>query len=126
MKNTLTILLSGLLLCGCSQKQATPAKQEAPSYPALNQIEDGKDAIWGRYVLHVAKRDGASLEGVQISDTLADGQIETITADAGTVQPVVYAWVTNDSAVSVCLRNAKIQIGTKISIHEGYVVSLKK
>jgi hypothetical protein len=126
MKYTLTIILSGLFLCGCSQKQATPAKQAAPSYPALNQIEDGKDGIWGRYVLHVAKRDGASLEGVQISDTLSDGQKETITADAGTVQPVVSAWVTNNSAVTVYLRNAKIQVGTKVSIHEGYVVSLQK
>jgi len=126
MKHTLNIILSGLLLCGCSQRQATPTKQAAPSYPALNKIEDGKDSIWGSWVLHVAKRDGASLEGIQISETLPDGQKETITADAGTVQPVVSAWVTNDSAVTIYLRNAKIQIGTKVSIHERYGVSLKQ
>ena len=126
MKHTLTIILSGLLLCGCSQRQATPAKQTAQSYPALNLIEDGKDSIWGGWVLRVAKRDGASLEGVQVSETLSDGQKETITAHAGTVQPVVSAWVTNDSAVTIYLSNAKIQIGTKVSTHERYVVSLKK
>jgi uncharacterized protein YcfL len=77
MKDTFTILLSGLLLCGCSQKQASSA---------IDRIQAGKDTTFGdSVVLHVAKRDGTSLEGVSISAKLPNGQTQTITADTATL-----------------------------------------
>jgi hypothetical protein len=102
MKTTLTILLSGLLLCGCSQKQATSAR------PAIDLVEVGKDITWrGGIVLHVTKRDGASLEGIQIIGTAADGQKMTTTADTGTLTPGSVENAADDSAVRITLHNAK-------------------
>ena len=61
MKNTLAVLLSGLLLCGCSHKQAAGESR------AIDLIVAGKDVAWGRgAVLHIAKRDGSSVEGVRL------------------------------------------------------------
>ena len=105
MKTTLTILLSGLLLCGCSQKQATSAR------PAIDLVEAGQDIAWqGGYVLHVAKRDGTSLEGILITKTASDGEKTTITADTGTLSPGSVGNATDDNTVQIALQNAKSQI----------------
>jgi uncharacterized lipoprotein YajG len=93
MKNTLTILLSGLLLCGCSQKQGSS------SGSAIDRIQAGQDTAFGdSVVLHVAKRDGTSLEGVSISAKLPNGQTQTLTADTATLSavtntPGVVEWI---------------------------------
>ena len=82
MRNMLTVLLSGLFLCGCcSQRQASqPA-------PAIDRVQSGSDTAWdhGEYVLHVTKRDGSSIQGVKIVAKAPDGLETTITADKGTV-----------------------------------------
>jgi hypothetical protein len=89
MKTTSIIVLSGLLLCGCSQKQGS----------AIDRIQAGKDTAFGdSVVLHVAKRDGTSLEGVSISAKLPSGQTQTLTADTATLSavtntPGVVEWI---------------------------------
>ena len=95
MKNTLLILLSGLLLCGCSKMPATSA------HPASDLIVAGSDIAWSDgYVLHVTKRDGTSLEGVRVVHTDASGQVTTITADKGTVELGATTTTTGDVVTS--------------------------
>jgi hypothetical protein len=101
MKNAFTILLSGLVLCGCSQKQSSSAT------PAIDLIQAGKDTTWsgGGGVLHVTKRDGNSVEGVTLSAKLPNGQTQTLTADTATLS--VPPNITDGSEVMITLHNAK-------------------
>jgi hypothetical protein len=48
MQNTFTIILSGLLLCGCSQKQASP------DGPAIERVKVG-DTLWNGGVYMVVQ-----------------------------------------------------------------------
>jgi uncharacterized lipoprotein YajG len=103
MKITLTILLSGLLLCGCSQKQASSANS------AIDLVQAGKDTVRpDGTVIHVTKRDGTSIEGVQITKTFADGQKSTISADTGTVQNEL-----ENNKVRLFLYHAKVETITQ-------------
>jgi hypothetical protein len=80
MKTTLIVLCSGLLLSGCSQKQATSTR------PAIDLVEAGQDSTWDNgAVLHVVKRDGRSLQGVRFVQKGLDGIETTVTADTGTI-----------------------------------------
>jgi hypothetical protein len=115
MKNRLTIILSGLLLCGCSHKQASSTG------PAIDVVQAGTDTTWrGGYTLHVTKRDGSSLEGVTLTAQLPTGQTRTISADTATLSPVPNA--TDDSWVMLTLHKAKAEGGTlgeyPISLHK--------
>jgi len=109
MKNTLLILLSGLLLCGCSKMPATSA------HPASDLIVAGTNIAWSDgYVLHVTKRDGTSLEGIRVVHTDASGQVTTITADKGTVQlgsttTTTGGVVTSTNGVMISLQDAHWQ-----------------
>ena len=117
MKNTLTALLSGFLLCGCSQKQASTVSA------AIDLVQAGKDTTWrDGYILHVTKRDGTSLEGVTVSAKLPTGQTQTFSADTATVSPV------NDSSVIITLNDAKVPANTGGSvISKGqFQIQLKK
>ncbi|HEX7617330.1 MAG TPA: hypothetical protein VF480_01280, partial [Verrucomicrobiae bacterium] len=91
MKTMHSILLSGLLLCGCSHKQATPA---------IDLVQAGSDVTWnfddnawskhGACVLHIAQRDGSSLKGIRLVLKIPDGwggQETTLTADTGSLSP---------------------------------------
>ena len=62
MKSSFTILLWGLLLCGCSQKQASSAVRDipAPNPRAYKNIMDAKD--WRNPYL-VIRADGVGLAG---------------------------------------------------------------
>jgi uncharacterized lipoprotein YajG len=80
MKNTHLILLSAILLFGCSKKQAISAPQ------ATDRIEAGKDIVLGGSVVHVTKRDGDSIEGVRIVTKYAGGIVKTLIADTGRVR----------------------------------------
>ena len=103
MKNTLIVILLGSLVCGCSQKQASLS-----STPAIDLVVAGKDVAWGRgAVLHVAKRDGTSVEGIQLLLPRPDGQKGMITADAGTLAPGSDVSSTDDSCVQITLHNAQ-------------------
>lgn len=108
MKTTHTILLLGLLLCGCSKK------------PAVTFIEAGKNVAWsdGKYthVMHIAKRDGVSLEGIRVSDTDPYGQVTTITADKGTLDTnwvsIMSYGIEQTNAVFIHLHDAQLQNAT--------------
>jgi hypothetical protein len=109
MKNTLLILLSGLLLCGCSKMPASSA------HPASDRIVAGTDVAWNDgIVLHVTKRDGTSLEGIRVVHTDASGQVTTITADKGTVElgsttTTTGGVVTSTNGVMILLQDAHLQ-----------------
>jgi len=103
MKTTCTILLSGLLLCGCSQKQ---------SGPAIDLLQSGKDIPCpGGTVLRIAKRVGTSLEGVTFVAKLPNGQTQTIRADTATLSPAPNA--TNGNSVIITLHSATSQVGSE-------------
>ena len=105
MKNTLFIVLSGLLLCGCSHKQAASESR------AIDLVVAGKDVAWGRgAVLHIAKRDGTSVEGVQLLLPRSDGQKGMITADTGTLAPGSDVDAADDSCVQITLHLSLIHI----------------
>ena len=100
MKNTLIIFLSGLLLCGCSHKASR----------AIDLVVAGKDVDWGRgVVLHVAKRDGTSVEGIQILVPVqhSDGKKGLITADTGILTAGSDVSPTDDDCVQITLLNPK-------------------
>jgi hypothetical protein len=97
MKTTLTVLLSGLLLCGCSQKQTSSVS------PAIDLVQVGKDLVRpDGTVIHVTKRDGLSIEGIQVVKTGASKI--TITAETGTLQAE-----SDPSKVRLIMYHAKIE-----------------
>ena len=106
MRNTLTIVLSGLLLCGCSQKQAVSI------IPAIDLVRAGKDVVWadGR-VLHVAKRDGAALEGIQIVTTNS-----ILKADSGTVSQGSLEDAADPSSIKIVLKNVRCETTNSTAI----------
>ena len=76
MKNAILILLSGMIICGCSKK------------PAIDTVEAGKDIKWrDGLVLHVQKRDGTSIQGITVSGMKIGDQNQTFMADTGTIKP---------------------------------------
>jgi hypothetical protein len=108
MKTTLTIILSGLLLCGCSQKPATVAR------PAIDLVESGKDIAWhDGFILRVAKRDGMAIQGVQITGTTPDGQKVVVTAETGALSPGSVENAADDGSVRITLKNAAIEQRSK-------------
>ena len=115
LKIAITILLSCLVICGCSQKQPTSAR------PAIDLVEAGKDISWrDGYILHVDKRDGAFLEGIQISRETPEGQKVILTAETGTVSP------RNEGVVNMILTNAIIHTGTESRTDTVYMTALSK
>lgn len=110
IKASFTILLSSILLCGCSQKHTTSAG------PAIDRIQAGKVSSWSYgFTVSVDKRDGTNVEGIWISGKLPDGKKMTISADTGSISPAAspesVGSVTNDRAVIFFLHNAEQQIG---------------
>lgn len=98
MKNTLIIFLSGILLCGCSHKATR----------AIDLVVVGKDVDWGRgVVLHIAKRNGTSVEGIQLLFPRSDGQKGLITADSGTLTAGSDVSAKDDDCVQITLLNPK-------------------
>jgi hypothetical protein len=119
MKSILTVLLSGLILCGCSQKQAAP--------PAIDLVVAGKDITWhGGIVLHVTKRDGASLEGIQISSATPDGRKTTVTGDTGTVMAGSAVNAADDNSVRITIENARIRKSGAIITGKEWMIVLQK
>jgi uncharacterized lipoprotein YajG len=123
MKITFTILLSGLLFCGCSHKQATLAGS------AIDRIQTGTDTTWaGGHVLHVTQRDGSSLRGIQMIHNGGDGVKITYTADVGTVSPGKLQDPAATNFVTIVIHNAKAegvtQSGEKVSSTENVTFQL--
>jgi hypothetical protein len=80
MKYILFFVLSGLFLFGCSKK---------PAHPAIAFVEDGHDVTWNDLTtvstLHVTKHEGASIEGIRLTEKHQNGVMDTITADKGSI-----------------------------------------
>jgi hypothetical protein len=109
MKYMLTIFLSGLLLCGCSHKESR----------AIDLVVAGKDINWGRgVILHVAKRDGTSVEGIQLLVPLqhSDGKNALITADTGILTAGSNESPTDEDCVQITLLNPKGVETNKVTI----------
>jgi hypothetical protein len=128
MKNTFTIILSGLLFCACSQKQATPSN----STSAIDLIQSGTDTTWpGGVTVHVTKRDGQTLQGVQINSTIPpDGRKITYTADSATVLPGNDKGADPEHFIKIVIHGAKAEgvtaTGEKVSSVEDVTMILKK
>ena len=121
MKTTLTILISGLLLCGCAQRQATSAHR------AIDSIQAGKDLIWANgLVLRVAKRDGDSVEGIRIVSETSDGQQTTTTADTGTLSSGSVESPGDTRSVRLTLHNAQSQSATARATAETVMLVLRR
>ena len=121
MKNTNILILSGLILCGyCTQMQA-----EQPS-PAIDRVQSKTDTAWdqGVFVLHVTKRAGNSLEGIQIISKTSDGVETIISADTGTIAmgPSCLDSVKDENAVAITLKNPETVTGDK---HEKAIQIMK-
>jgi hypothetical protein len=102
---TLTILLSGLAFCGCSHKH------DAATRPAIELVQAGQDVTWADgSVLHVVKRDGSSLEGIQIVRTTLNGQPTMIVAGKGTISKGA-----DDNSVKITLYEAQVQKGDTLT-----------
>ncbi len=100
MKSTLTTLLLSLSLLGCSEKHT------ALTGSAIDRIQPGKDISFGSYVLHVEKREGASVQGVRITSREPDGQTATVTAERGTLSQAA-----DRSFITVVLSDAQMEKG---------------
>jgi hypothetical protein len=104
MKTTLLLLLSGLFLGGCAQKQASSASS------AIELVQAGEKTVWqDGTVLQVTKCEGASLQGIQIARTSPDGHKITLTADNGTISSGSIDNPADANAVKLTLHDAHIE-----------------
>jgi hypothetical protein len=117
MKTISILVLSGLLLCGCSHKQVSSAG------PAIDRVQAG-DTSWPSwpggpsvYTLHITKRDGNSLVGVSISRQLPSGQTQTISADTATLSADPKA--PDDKSVMITFHSPKLQVDSQSSAISG-------
>jgi len=111
MKYALVILLSGIFICGCSKR-------------ASDLLVAGKDIKWiDSYdhstvtnVIHIAKRDGRSIEGIRVVMTDGTGAITTITADRGSLDTNIVSaplgGTDYTNVVRVTLEDAQLQNAT--------------
>lgn len=119
MKNIPLIVLSVLVLCGCSKHHEIPAR---------NLVVPGKDIVWHgseneNTVMRIAKREGDALEGIHIIYRgHPDGPPATITADKGTIlpdlSPVTSHGVTYTNMVKIVLQNARFQTDKEDTVSE--------
>jgi hypothetical protein len=119
MKNIHLIVLSVLVLCGCSKHHEIPAR---------NLVVAGKDIVWHGSgnedsVMRIAKREGDSLEGIHvIYRGHPGGPPATITADKGTILPrsdrIDSNGITYTNTVTIVLKNARFQTDKKDEVIE--------
>jgi hypothetical protein len=127
MKNIPLIVLSALVLCGCSKHHDIPAR---------NLVVAGKDIVWhgsGREdtVMRIAKREGDSLEGIHvIYRGYPGGPPATITADKGTILPrsdtIASDGITYTNTVMIVLQNARFQTTAKNETIEELTLVLRQ
>jgi len=94
------VILSVLLLCGCSQKHTTHVDQSI-------DIVAGKDIAVRDRVVSVQKRDGNSIQGIRIVRKLPGGKETIITANTGTIAQ------SPNNSVTLTLSKALVQTKTR-------------
>ena len=95
------------VLAGCSKHSPT-----ASIRPAIDLVQAGKDIEFpGGYVLHVAKREGSSLEGIHVLVTPPNGQAMEITAEKGTIKSGTPENPNFENQITITLHNAKTVSG---------------
>jgi hypothetical protein len=96
-----------MALAGCSNHSPT-----ALTRPAIDLVQAGKDIEFpSGYVLHVAKRNGSSLEGIHIFVTPPNGQASEITAETGTIKSGTPEHPNFENQITITLHNAKTVTG---------------
>jgi hypothetical protein len=121
MKTTLIVLFSGLLLCGCSQKQASSTGS------AIDLVEAGRDSTWNNGgVLHVASRNGSSLQGIRYVQKGVDGTETTVTADTGTISSGSFQNSADNNCVKITLYKAHSQSAKGSATIEEMPITLQR
>ena len=96
-----------MVFAGCSRHSPT-----ASTRPAIDLVQAGKDIEFSEgYVLHFAKREGNSLEGIHVLVTPSDGQTREITAETGTIKSGSDDENNFENQITITLHNAKILSG---------------
>jgi hypothetical protein len=89
MKKSISLIVLAsftMMLAGCSKH--SPTASTRPVIPAIDLVQAGTNTIWAAgFTLHVAKREGQAIEGVQMISSHLDGRKDIYTADSGTVSP---------------------------------------
>lgn len=105
-------------------------KVQIPGPNAIDLVQVGKDTDWrGGYVLHIAKRDGASIEDIQISRPSTwspDDQKTTITADTGSLSPGSAEDPADGCLVQLTLKNVHIKRGQTETVLGKITFALRK
>lgn len=118
MKITVTVLLSSLLLCGCSERHPTSADLAKLLVPTGRFIKfrDGD-------VLYVEKLNGSALQNIIIYRTTSDGGKATlkttIHSDSGTVSPSL-----GEGSLRLTLQDARSVTGLNTTTNKELVVVL--
>ena len=109
-----------MALAGCSSH--SPA---ASTHPAIDLVQAGRDIEFpGGYVLHVAKREGSSLEGIHVLVTPPNGPTSEITAETGTIKSGTPEHSNFENQITITLHNAKTVTGPKNSTAATMVIVL--
>lgn len=103
------IILASFTLVLSGHSKDSPA---ASTRPAIDLVQAGKDVEFsGGYILHVAKREGDALEGVDVRIMPADGQASEITAEKGTIKSGTPENPDFKNQITITLHNAKTVSG---------------
>jgi RNA polymerase sigma factor (sigma-70 family) len=95
-KTAIVVGVSVLLTAGTTivtikqiQKEKHGSQTLQKQTSAFDLVVSGSDTKWADgSVLHVSKRDGISIQGVQIKQKFRGGEIRIMTADTGTIQKI--------------------------------------
>lgn len=102
MKIAMAVLFFGVMLCGCSPRQATRTK------PAIDWMQPGRAVDWGGgTVSRIEKRDGMAVQGIKLTFQHAPNPDSTVTADSGTLVPGSPKDSSDTNSVTIVLTNAK-------------------
>jgi len=106
---------------GAGQPGATKASQATSAHPLIDLVEAGKDLAWGNgWIMHVAKREGSSLEGIRIVIKAPDGQEKTLVAETGMVSKGP-----DDNSVKLILYKVQGQSSNNSWTAEEYMLLLR-
>ena len=119
MKTTIpTIILSSLILCSCSPRQPQSGSL------AIDRIQPGKEIVLrGKGVLRIKKRNGTSVEGIELASTSPDGQKTTIIASTGAISPVSLDKAADANSIKLVLYDAH---GETLALAGNKLMDLKR